>query len=126
MDKRKQRIIFIAVAIFLILVEFYIGIFVHDDFVRPYVGDVIVVVVLYAIVRAIVPTSKLPISVCIFLFSFAYEFTQIPPLVDIFGIKSGFFRALMGTSFSWIDIVCYLVGCVFCFIWDIIIAKMGD
>ena len=33
MDKRKQRIIFIAVAIFLILVEFYIGIFVHDDFV---------------------------------------------------------------------------------------------
>ncbi len=62
-EKVKMRKMFIVLAVLLIAVEFIIGIFVHDRFIRPYFGDVLVVIVLYAIVRAVIPLSKSNIAV---------------------------------------------------------------
>lgn len=119
MNVKRMRMMYLLTAFILIIVEFIIGIFVHDSIIRPYGGDVIVVIILYALVRSVFVQSKQPISVYVFVFAFAYEFTQIIPLVDLLGFSSGFMRALMGTSFSWIDIVCYLAGCILCFGHDI-------
>lgn len=120
---KKQRVAYIAIAIMLIGIEFVIGLFVHDKIIRPYVGDIIVVVILYAIVRAVTPRLKQPVAAYVFVFSAAYEFTQMLPLVDVLGIHNQFLRVLMGTSFSWMDIVCYLIGCSFCFGQDLVIRK---
>ena len=123
---KKQRIIYILISNVLIGVEFIIGLFVHDRIVRPYVGDIIVVVILYAIVRAILPEIKHFLSAYVFIFAFAYEFTQMLPLVDVLGIQNGFMRALMGTSFSWVDIACYLIGCALCLPHDFSIKKLQN
>lgn len=119
MNVKQMRMRYLLIAFVLIIVEFIIGIFVHDKIIRPYGGDVIVVIILYALVRSVFVKSKQPISVYVFVFAFAYEFTQKIPLVDLLGFSSGFMRALMGTSFSWIDILCYLVGCTLCLGHDI-------
>lgn len=37
----------------LLLLEALIAVFVHDRFVRPYLGDVLVVVLLYCLARAV-------------------------------------------------------------------------
>lgn len=114
MNTKHSRILFLIIAIILIAIEFIIGIFVHDRFIRPFGGDIIVVVILYALVRSIFVESKQPIAAYVFAFATVYEFTQKIPLVDLLGVSSRFMRALMGTSFSWGDIICYLVGCGLC------------
>lgn len=123
MKKTDIRLRFAIVEVLLILIEFFIGIFVHDNFIRPYGGDIIVVVVLYALVRIVCGAHKRPVALYVFIFSFAYEFTQMIPLVDLLGIHSRFMRILMGTSFSWADILCYLTGCAICFGHDLFYMK---
>lgn len=119
MNMKRSRMLFLIIAFLLIIIEFIIGIFVHDRFIRPFGGDIIVVVILYALVRSVFIKSTQPIAAYVFIFAFAYEFTQKIPLVDLLGISSRFMRALMGTSFSWIDILCYLAGCSLCLGHDI-------
>ncbi len=125
MREKRSRALFLIIAFVLIGIEFIIGIFVHDRFIRPFGGDIIVVVILYALVRSIFVKTAKPISVYVFIFATAYEFTQKIPLVDLLGISSRFMRALMGTSFSWIDILCYLAGCSLCLGHDIYLINKG-
>lgn len=120
-DVNKRRIRFLIIAFILIALEFIIGIFVHDKFIRPFVGDVIVVIILYAFARAVFPKIKLPVAAFVFVFAALYEFTQMLPLADVLGIQNRFVRVLMGTTFSVADIVCYLVGCGLCFGYDFVI-----
>ena len=51
---KKRFFNFILFMIFLVI-EVLIALYVHDDFVRPYLGDVLVVVVLYFFVRIWIP-----------------------------------------------------------------------
>lgn len=90
MNVKQMRMRYLLIAFVLIMVEFIIVIFVHDKIIRPYGGDVIVVIILYALVRSVFVKSKQPISVYVFVFAFAYEFTQKIPLVDLLGFSSGF------------------------------------
>jgi len=39
---------FFLLTVFLFIVELYIGFFVQDDFIRPYGGDFLVVILIYA------------------------------------------------------------------------------
>ena len=56
-QKTKLRIEYAIVFILLLLIEVFIALFVHDKFIRPYVGDALVVIVLYFAVRIIIPKA---------------------------------------------------------------------
>ena len=120
---KRERLFYFLGFIALLAIEFYIGIFVHDRFVRPYVGDVLVVIVLYTLVRTFSVKKPVWLSLWIFLFAIFVEITQIPPLVDVLGIKNHFLRVLMGTSFAWADILAYVVGSVVNLLLDLRIRK---
>ena len=47
MNKTSDRIKYLISAIIIISAEVFIAVFVNDDFIRPYVGDMLVVFVLY-------------------------------------------------------------------------------
>ena len=96
----------------LLAAEFAIGLFVHDRFIRPYFGDVLIVILLYMLVRFFLPRKAMPLAAGIFLFAVVVELTQILPLVDVLGIRNRYLRVLMGNSFAWGDIVAYLAGSV--------------
>ena len=120
--KKKKCIYFIAFLI-LLAVEFFIGLFVHDRFIRTYVGDVIVVIVLYFLVRSISPEKPAFLCLWILLFAACVEVTQVFPLVDLLVIKNRFIRVVMGTSFSWKDMIAYIAGSVVNLIMDLKIFK---
>lgn len=115
----KKKWIYLIVFLILLAVEFFIGIFVHDRFIRPYVGDVIVVVVLYFLIRCISPEKPTFLCLWIFLFAVFVEVTQVFPLVDLLGIRNRFLRVVMGTSFSWNDMIAYLAGSIVNLIMDL-------
>ena len=47
MSKGKMRMIYAILFVLLLGTEMYIGRYVHDSFVRPYFGDVLVVILIY-------------------------------------------------------------------------------
>lgn len=110
MNDKRLRLLFAACSAVLLAVEIYIGMYVHDSFVRPYLGDTLVVMLIYCVVRTVFPTKYYWLSGAIFLFATAVEITQIFPLCDVLHIENKFLRVLMGTSFAYEDIIAYFAG----------------
>lgn len=99
-----------ALSLCLLAVEVCIALFVHDNFIRPYFGDVLVTVLLCCLCRAILPCFAPAVPV--FLFAVVVEWTQWLGLVEMLGLQGTIFAIILGTSFSWIDILCYGAGCL--------------
>lgn len=106
----RRRLCFAVLSLLLLTAEFAIGLWAHDDFVRPYLGDTLVVILLWCLIRTAFPKGLPQLSAAVFLFACAVECSQIIPLCDLLGIRNGLLRVLMGTSFSWYDLIAYAVG----------------
>lgn len=106
----KRRIPYIVAVFVLLVLEILIGLYVRDDFIRPYGGDILVTVLLCALARAIYP--RFSPAVPVFIFACAVELTQWLGLAKLLGVEGTVIGIIIGSSFSWIDIVCYGVGCV--------------
>lgn len=109
----KKRTIYFIATILLIVIEVLIVLFVHDKFIRPYVGDVLVVIVIYAFVRCFIPEKIRLLPLYVFVFAAGVELLQYIQIVKILGLQNNpFFATLIGTTFDVKDIVCYGVGCI--------------
>lgn len=103
----------------LLLVEIFIALFVKDNFIRPYVGDILVIIVLYTLIRGFVGKRIRFLPIYLFLFGVLVEFLQYINIVKILNLhNSKFFRILIGTSFDIKDIVCYLIGTIILILWE--------
>ncbi len=123
----KIRLCFLLGTVALLTVEVLIALFVRDRFVRPYLGDVLVVILLYCVVRCIKPTGWRWLSPGLFLFAVAVEAAQAAQLVCRLGWEDiPFLATLLGTSFSWWDILCYAVGALICAGIDVAIRRGGS
>lgn len=99
----------IAVAIFII--EVLIALYITDNFVRPYVGDVLVVILIYYFVKAFVHIGVWPLAIATLLFSYVIETLQYFQFVKLIGLGDNkFANIVIGNSFAWEDIIAYTVG----------------
>ena len=108
-----KRSVNAALFFILLTVETCIALFVRDRFVRPYLGDVLVVVLLYFFFRILVPQTFPLLPFAVFLFAVLTEMLQYARVVEWLGLsESRFFSTLIGTTFDWKDMVCYGTGCL--------------
>ena len=109
----KKRLGYILAFTILLITEILIALFVRDDFIRPYGGDILVTVLICAAVRIVFPTGVRLLPVWVFLFAAAVEIGQYFDFVTLLGLGNiAFFRILLGSTFSPADLICYAVGCV--------------
>jgi len=108
----KTRFYYAIAALALLGVEVCIALFVHDGFVRPYVGDVLVVMLIHCALRVIFSTKPRLLPVYVFLFGCAIEVTQHIRLLDMLGVDNQLLRIVIGGTFDWRDIACYAIGCI--------------
>lgn len=121
---RTLRIAYAIATILLLAVEVCIALFVHDKFVRPYLGDAIVVILVYTFVRIFFPTRFRLLPLYVFLFACFVEISQAFHLVYLLGLGDyAFFRTLLGTSFAWADFPCYAAGCVLLGIYEFFLRR---
>ena len=121
MDIRKKRIAYGVATVGLFLVELLIALFVHDRFIRPYVGDVLVVVLLYTFVRIFLPEGIRLLPLYIFLFAAGVEVLQYFRIAEVLGLSDNrILSVVIGSVFDWKDIVCYGVGCGILFVYELI------
>lgn len=97
--------------ILIFLTEVLIALYVHDSFVRPYFGDVLVVILLYCFFKSFLRLPVLPVAIGVLIFSFTIELLQFFNIVEKLNLgHSKIARTVIGTSFSWIDLLCYAAG----------------
>ena len=124
---QRKRAFYLSAAIIIFLIEVFIALFVQDSFIRPYVGDMLVVILIYTFLRVIIPEKPPLLPVYVFLFAALVEGLQAIHVVELLGLQdSRFFSVLIGTTFDWKDIVCYAVGCVLLGLWECWLWKRGS
>jgi hypothetical protein len=86
-------------------------------FVRAYLGDVIVVMLLYTFVKSFIKVNDQKLIFGILIFSLMVEFAQYFNIAEKLGFRPGSLMFIViGNSFSWIDNLCYAVGCLILYI----------
>ena len=70
---KKLRLLYGAAFLVLMAVETLIALYVHDKVIRPYVGDLLVVLVVYCFVRIFVPVKVRRMPLYVFLFAASVE-----------------------------------------------------
>ena len=109
--KFNKKYFIIAVGIFVI--EVVIALFIHDKIIRPYIGDFLVVILIYCSVKSFLNTSVYPTALAVLLFSCLVELSQYFHLVNYLGLQnSKLARTIIGTSFEWTDLATYTTGIV--------------
>ena len=121
---RNRRILYLLIFCGLLGVEVGIALFVNDAFVRPYVGDMLVTLLLCCLCRLIVPDKVRLLPVYVFIFAACVEIGQYFDLVALLGLaENRIISIALGRTFSWMDLVCYAIGCVAAFLVDQIIIR---
>lgn len=102
---------YLAAAIVLFAIEVLIALFVRDDFVRPYIGDVLAVALVYTGLRAVTllgVNAALAVTLAI---AFAIEVAQVLGLLAALGLgDNAVARVVLGGTFDWADLAAYVAG----------------
>ena len=84
----------------------------HVSWVRAYLGDVLVVILLYAMIRSVLRINDYRVLLMVFVFACGIEFAQYFHVAERLGyVRGDVMYTIIGNTFSWGDIVCYAVGC---------------
>ena len=106
----KKRLWYLGVFVTILAVEVCIALFVHDRIIRPYVGDVLVTVLLCCLSRAVFP--KMHPALPVFGISAAVELWQWLGLTKKLGLSGTVMGIILGSTADWRDLLCYGVGCL--------------
>lgn len=100
-------------ALCLFIIEVCIALYVHDAIVRPYVGDVLVVILIYCFLKTFVDTPVLPTAIAVLVFAYVIEWLQYLQIVNWLGLQhNAIARTVIGTTFQWGDILAYTLGVI--------------
>ncbi|MGE5422875.1 MAG: DUF2809 domain-containing protein [Ignavibacteriales bacterium] len=103
----------------LLIVEIIIAVFVNDAFIRPYVGDMLVVILMYTLIRGIVkkPIKGLPIY--LFIFALTVEMAQYYSVLEKLNLPDNkIVSIIIGNTFDFKDILCYLFAVAILILWE--------
>jgi len=98
-------------ALALFLIEVFIALYVHDSFIRPYVGDYLVVMLMYCAVWTLIKITPVKLAIGVLLFSYVIEVLQYFSIVDRLGLSdNNLAKTVIGFGFEWIDLLAYTLG----------------
>ncbi len=127
MSIKKLRVRYLIIFLIILLIEVFIALFVHDNIIRPYIGDVLVVFVVYSAVRVAFPRKFKYLSIYTFIFAVSVELLQLINIVQILGFENNrFISVLVGSVFDIKDIICYGIGCLILFIYERFFEKINS
>lgn len=107
----KKKYFYFTVLLFLI--EICIAVFINDSFIRPFLGDVLVVILIYCFVKAFWNIQSSISALSVLAFSYIIEILQYFNFVDKLGLQNNKILAVaLGSTFDWKDIIAYTIGII--------------
>ena len=123
-NRIKLNATYFRLASLIFTVETLIALYVQDTIIRPYIGDVLVVILIYCFIKSFLEVKVLLTALFVLLFAFSIEFLQYMNIVEKLSLQnSKIARTLIGTSFSWADILTYIIGIVMVILVEYFLSK---
>jgi len=117
--KIRLDIKYLCAFIAVFIIEAIIAVFIHDNFIRPYLGDVLVVVLIYCFIKTFVGNGTKLLPLYIFVFALLVEVGQYFNLAQLLGLSDyKIAGVIIGSTFDIKDIACYLAGCTGLFLYE--------
>ncbi len=102
---------YLLLTIILLLTEVCIALFIKDTIVRPFVGDVLVVILIYCFFRIFLNTSHWKLAFGVLLFACVIEILQYFDYVRLLQLENNrVISVILGRTFEWLDFAAYLTG----------------
>ena len=116
----NQRLLYLIITLVIFGIEYLIAtVWSHHHFIRAYFGDFLVVILIYVALKIIWNSEPKLLALGVFIFSVLVEFAQYFRIADHLNLaEGGTARMLVGTSFSWLDILMYALGCLTIYLLD--------
>jgi Protein of unknown function (DUF2809) len=97
--------------IFLFIIELLIAVFVNDRFIRPFVGDFLVVILIYCFIQTFTNFKIIATAIGVLLFAYIVEIGQYFEMVKLLGLAHNQLAVIiLGNHFSWGDMLVYTLG----------------
>ena len=94
-------------------IELLIGTQLDDAFIRPFVGDLLVVVLIYCLLRTLLVIPCYPLAIGVLVFAISVETGQYFHLAELLGVGHiRLARIIIGSTFDPKDLLAYLLGTV--------------
>ncbi|SRR5258706_15236419 len=98
---------------FLFGIEVLIALYLHDRIIRPYIGDLLVVIMIYCFLMTFQNGSVTITALSVLLFAYIVETSQYLKLINYLGLQnSRLAKIILGSSFEWIDMMAYTLGII--------------
>ena len=111
--KSRLRLIYSVLFFVLLTIEILIALFIRDNFIRPYIGDMLVTILICAFARFFIPEKIKLLPLMVFAFSLLVEIGQYFDFVKFLGLDDNvLISTLLGRTFSIADLICYAMGCI--------------
>ena len=99
-------------------VELGIGLYMHDRFIRPFIGDLLVVWLLFFLCRSLLVTAPSRLLLAVWVFCCAVEFGQYWRLVEVLHLDQvALARIVIGATFDGNDLLAYTLGALLLYAW---------
>ncbi len=110
-ERLGARARYALAALLVFVVEVGIAMGLSDAIIRPFVGDALVVVLLYAVAQAAFPRPPRRVALEVMLFAFAIEALQAVDYAAWLGAdRLPVLSVLLGRTFAWGDFFAYAAG----------------
>ncbi|AKG22067.1 ribosomal maturation YjgA family protein [Calothrix sp. 336/3] len=107
----SRKYLFFTLLLFVI--EVCIAIFFNDSFIRPFIGDVLVVILIYCFFKTFLQIKSSILALSVFLFACTVEILQYFNFINYLGWQKNQVAAvILGSTFDWKDIIAYAIGCL--------------
>lgn len=114
MKNRKSKILYLIGFVLILIIEIGIALFVNDAFIRPYLGDTLATILIYCLVMSLSRFDYRTGIMISLLVSYLVEIAQYLELIYLLRLgEYKFARIILGTSFSWGDMLMYSIGALF-------------
>ena len=103
---KSKRVKYFIGFIIIFLIEVFIAVHVHDNFIRPYIGDILIIICIYLFAKTIFLNKLKYLSLYILILAIVVEVMQYFNLAN----NNRVMKIILGSTFDIKDIVCYVIG----------------
>lgn len=102
---------YLLLTVVLFLIEVSIALFIEDSIIRPFIGDVLVVCLIYCFLRIFLNINYWKTALGVLIFACAIEILQYFDYVKLLGLEQNrVLSVALGRTFETMDFAAYLAG----------------
>jgi hypothetical protein len=116
--RKNYPYIILSIILFILCVLIVI-LFSSHQFIRGFLGDAVIVMLLYTFLKSWRDINAFWLSVWVTIFAYVIEITQYFKIIRMLGFEENFFtRIVFGSVFDPLDLLAYTIGGVSIYILD--------